>query len=98
MNLASVERDYIKIRNIEDYMDDLRVLWKEIEEDFHEQRLIMDCTPESLVTMLNQAKEFELLGPFRVSLDTGSLPKYRWDVFIVLCIPLELVLYSFGYP
>ncbi|XP_058982073.1 glutamate receptor ionotropic, kainate 2 [Musca domestica] len=76
MNVAEVKRENIKIRNLAEYEDDMRVLWKEIEEDFHEQRLIMDCKPESLVPLLNQAKEFKLLGPFRnwflTHLDTHS--------------------------
>lgn len=66
MDIQSINRDTIKLRNIAEYEHDIRVLWKEAEETFHEQRLIMDCEPESLVRLMKAAKDFKLLGPFRV--------------------------------
>lgn len=68
MDIQSINRDTIKLRNIAEYEHDIRVLWKEAEETFHEQRLIMDCEPESLVRLMKAAKDFKLLGPFRVRL------------------------------
>lgn len=66
MDIQSMNADTIKLRNIADYEQDIRVLWKEAEETLHEQRLIMDCEPESLVKLISSAKDFKLLGPFKV--------------------------------
>ncbi|XP_065357964.1 glutamate receptor ionotropic, kainate 2 [Calliphora vicina] len=65
MDIQTINRDAIKLRNIADFENDIRVLWKEAEETFHENRLIMDCEPESLVRLMKAAKDFKLLGPFR---------------------------------
>ncbi|TMW44675.1 hypothetical protein DOY81_010240, partial [Sarcophaga bullata] len=48
MDIQAINQDFIKLRNIADFEEDIRVLWKESEEIFHEHRLIMDCEPESL--------------------------------------------------
>ena len=66
MDIQTINKDFIKIRNIAEFEEDIRVLWKESEEIFHEHRLIMDCEPESLVRLMTAAKDFKLLGPFRV--------------------------------
>ncbi|XP_067620607.1 glutamate receptor ionotropic, kainate 2 isoform X2 [Eurosta solidaginis] len=65
MNIQIMNNEFIKLRFIEDYRKDLRVLWKEVSETLHEQRIVMDCRPESLQNLLEISKEFKLLGSFR---------------------------------
>ncbi|KAL9929272.1 glutamate receptor IIA isoform 1-T1 [Glossina fuscipes fuscipes] len=65
MGIHTVNKDAIKLKRITDYSQDIRVLWKEAAEALHEQRFILDCDPETLVDLLNTAKDFKLLGPFK---------------------------------
>lgn len=66
MNIKPLDSEQIKIRYIEDYKSDLRVLWKEISETFHENRVILDCDADSLQSLILTAKEFKMLGSFKV--------------------------------
>lgn len=96
MDIQAVNNDFIKIRNIADFEEDIRVLWKEAEETFHEHRLIMDCEPESLVRLMIAAKDFKLLGPFRVSF---QIKPYKFPSLLQKgTFFLELVFNAFGYP
>ncbi|XP_017048956.1 glutamate receptor ionotropic, kainate 2 [Drosophila ficusphila] len=76
MNIQAVNSDYIKLRNLADYTDDYRVLWKEADETLHEQRIILDCEPSTLKELLKISVGFKLQGPFRnwflTHLDTHS--------------------------
>lgn len=72
MGIHTVNKDAIKLKRITDYSQDIRVLWKEAAEALHEQRFILDCDPKSLVDLLNTAKDFKLLGPFKVSFELHS--------------------------
>ncbi|XP_043641530.1 glutamate receptor ionotropic, kainate 2 [Drosophila teissieri] len=76
MNIQAVNSDYIKLRNLADYADDYRILWKETDETFHEQRIILDCEPKTLNKLLQVSIDFKLQGPFRnwflTHLDTHS--------------------------
>ncbi|XP_069963073.1 glutamate receptor ionotropic, kainate 2 isoform X2 [Bactrocera oleae] len=65
MNIKPLDSEQIKIRYIEDYKSDLRVLWKEISETFHENRVILDCDADSLQSLILTAKEFKMLGSFK---------------------------------
>ncbi|XP_011207794.2 glutamate receptor ionotropic, kainate 2 [Bactrocera dorsalis] len=65
MNINPLNSEQIKIRYIEDYKSDLRVLWKEISETFHEHKVILDCEADSLQELVLTAKEFKMLGSFK---------------------------------
>ncbi|XP_036340742.1 glutamate receptor ionotropic, kainate 2-like [Rhagoletis pomonella] len=65
MDIQSLNNDLLKLRYIGDYVQDLRVLWKEASETFHEHRIILDCHEDSLQNLLETALEFKLLGSFR---------------------------------
>ncbi|XP_018792414.1 PREDICTED: glutamate receptor ionotropic, kainate 2 [Bactrocera latifrons] len=65
MNINPLNSEQIKIRYIEDYKSDLRVLWKEISETFHENKVILDCEADSLRDLVLTAKEFKMLGSFK---------------------------------
>nr|QKN21515.1 glutamate receptor ionotropic kainate 2 [Zeugodacus tau] len=65
MNIEALDNELIKIRNIEDYKSDLRVLWKEASETLHEHRVILDCEADSLQSLLLIAKDFKMLGAFK---------------------------------
>jgi len=66
MNIQALNSDYVKLRNLADYAGDYRVLWKEADETFHEQRIILDCEPKTLKELLKISMDFKLQGPFRV--------------------------------
>ncbi|XP_016946037.3 glutamate receptor ionotropic, kainate 2 isoform X1 [Drosophila suzukii] len=76
MNIQALNSDYVKLRNLADYAGDYRVLWKEADETFHEQRIILDCEPKTLKELLKISMDFKLQGPFRnwflTHLDTHS--------------------------
>ncbi|XP_030380658.1 uncharacterized protein LOC115628614 [Scaptodrosophila lebanonensis] len=76
MNIHALNSDYVKLRNLADYAEDYRVLWKEAAETFHEHRIIMDCEPQTLKELLQISLDFKLQGPFRnwflTHLDTHS--------------------------
>nr|AAA28574.1 glutamate receptor subunit [Drosophila melanogaster] len=65
MNIQALNSDYVKLRNLADYADDYRILWKETDETFHEQRIILDCEPKTLKELLKVSIDFKLQGPFR---------------------------------
>lgn len=67
MNIQALNSDYVKLRNLADYAGDYRVLWKEVDETFHEHRIILDCDPKTLKELLKVSVDFKLQGPFRVS-------------------------------
>lgn len=68
LQLNTFRKDTITLRYIGDYRNDLRVLWKELEEILHEQYIILDCKPQRLLPLLKIAKNFKLLGSFRVKI------------------------------
>ncbi|KAH8403007.1 hypothetical protein KR222_003097, partial [Zaprionus bogoriensis] len=76
MNVHALNSDYLKLRNLADYAEDYRILWKEADETFHEHHIILDCAPESLKELLRVSVDFKLQGPFRnwflTHLDTHS--------------------------
>ncbi|XP_017012808.2 glutamate receptor ionotropic, kainate 2 isoform X1 [Drosophila takahashii] len=76
MNIQALNSDYVKLRNLADYAEDYRILWKEADETFHEQRIILDCEPKTLKELLKISMDFKLQGPFRnwflTHLDTHS--------------------------
>ncbi|XP_002002744.3 glutamate receptor ionotropic, kainate 2 [Drosophila mojavensis] len=76
MNIHALNTDYLKLRNLADYAEDYRVLWKEADETFHEHHIILDCEPKSLRELLKISVDFKLQGPFRhwflTHLDTHS--------------------------
>ncbi|XP_017098809.3 glutamate receptor ionotropic, kainate 2 [Drosophila bipectinata] len=65
MNIQALNSDYVKLRNLADYAGDYRVLWKEVDETFHEHRIILDCDPKTLKELLKVSVDFKLQGPFR---------------------------------
>uniref|UniRef100_W8CAB7 Glutamate receptor ionotropic, kainate 2 n=1 Tax=Ceratitis capitata TaxID=7213 RepID=W8CAB7_CERCA len=65
MNINNLNFDLIKLRYIEDYKNDLRVLWKETSETLHEHKIILDCDANSLQTLFETAKEFKLFTLFK---------------------------------
>lgn len=67
MNIHALNTDYLKLRNLADYAEDYRVLWKEADETFHEHHIILDCEPKSLRELLKISVDFKLQGPFRVN-------------------------------
>ncbi|XP_053961748.1 glutamate receptor ionotropic, kainate 2 isoform X1 [Anastrepha ludens] len=65
LNIQSMNNDLVKLRYIGDYKHDLRVLWKEVRETLHENRIILDCSEDSLQILLETSMPFKLLGSFR---------------------------------
>ncbi|XP_068151172.1 glutamate receptor ionotropic, kainate 2 [Drosophila tropicalis] len=76
INIYALNSDYVKLRNLADYAEDFRVLWKEADETYHEHHIILDCEPQTLKELLKISVKFKLQGPFRnwflTHLDTHS--------------------------
>ncbi|XP_054743540.1 glutamate receptor ionotropic, kainate 2 [Anastrepha obliqua] len=60
LQLQDIHKDVVRVRVFK-RGDDFRIMWKSIK---GERRVLLDCNPDLLVTVLNASVEFDLTGQF----------------------------------
>jgi len=63
--MRELHNDVVRVRKFK-RDDDFRVMWKSIKD---ERRIVLDCSPDLLVDLLNTSSEFNLTKQFNVCID-----------------------------